>query len=628
MLLVLLALAGALAAWIWLRGAGDRKPDEAATGPSRNAPGEKARAPEAAAGEVELAGPIALSPATVVAAPDAAAGELAGRVLDWGTGAPVPDAEIAIAPHDDAGAGTSSFTTDKDGRFVVRPPAAGRYRVVSALAAGYLPWAPEPGASPLELVARPGVRVDGVVLYLIPAITYHGTVVDPDGAPVAGATIVLLGAAAGERAGAPIADTFTSGADGRFDFNAPDGALLEARKDGFAPGRGQVDGAVQTSRELRITLGARGGVAPPDLTIAGIVVDAAGAPVGGARVTAFPEGHGRPGILAREGDAITGDDGRFTLTGLDTGEHAVRAIARGHASIAVTAEAGATDVRIEMPEAARIVGRVVDPGGAAVPAATIAVTQRQGLVSRVVAVTSIFDAEGRFVIEDVVPGDYELIAQAHGFAPSAPTAATAEDEPDEVTVAVRTGATLIGTMVDGDSRAPLENGKVTVEGTLGEGSTAVPLVTTAITRADGSFELAGIAPGRRSATAGAYGHHMMIVGPFDVADGARLGPITIELTPTAPGETPRLELAGIGAALAAEGDVLRVDRVIEGGGAEAAGITAGDHVLAVDGTPVTTLGLDGAIQRIRGPVGTQVVLKIDRAGSQQDIAVTRTKIRA
>src|SRR5688500_13971719 len=43
-----------------------------------------------AAQPVELAGPITLSAATVVAAPEAAAGELAGRVLDWGTGAPVP----------------------------------------------------------------------------------------------------------------------------------------------------------------------------------------------------------------------------------------------------------------------------------------------------------------------------------------------------------------------------------------------------------------------------------------------------------------------------------------------------------------------------------------------------------
>jgi S1-C subfamily serine protease len=155
----------------------------------------------------------------------------------------------------------------------------------------------------------------------------------------------------------------------------------------------------------------------------------------------------------------------------------------------------------------------------------------------------------------------------------------------------------------------------------------VPLVTTAITRADGSFELAGIAPGRRSVTAGAYGHDMAIVGPLDIPDGGRVGPIAIELSPIAPGETPKLELAGIGAALSAQGNDLVVQNTIPGGGAEAAGILAGDLVLAVDGTPVTALGLDGAIQHIRGPVGTRVVLKIRRATATSDYTVTRTKIR-
>jgi hypothetical protein len=618
--LVVIAVLAVVAFLLWPRGDASRAPSQPL--PTRAAP-TKTPPPEAAAPEVELAGPLTLSPATVVAAPDAAAGELAGRVLNWGDGSPVAGAEVSIAPED--GARTSSFTTGRDGTFVVRPPAPGRYRVVSALAAGYLPWAPDPGASPLELVARPGVRVDGVVLYLVPAIEYHGTVVDPDGAPVAGATVVLLDAAAGERAQAPIADTFTSGPDGGFTFHAPDYALFEARKDGFAPGRAVLDAAVMTSREMTIRLGARGGAAPPEHTIAGIVVDADGNPVPGARVVASPD---RGAETMRTGEAQTGDDGRFTIDGVDAGMHGVRAIARGHATAAVLALAGAKDVRIELGVSASIAGRVVDPDGKAVPAATIAVLQPAGLVDRVVAVSSVFDAEGRFTIEDIAPGDYFVVAQAHGFAPSTKTAATAKRDPAEVTVAVRRGATLVGTMIDGESKQPLGNGKVTVEGALGEGSSAIPLVTTAITRDDGGFELAGIAPGRRSISAGAFGHHMAIVGPLDVTEGARLGPITIELSPTAPGETPRIELAGIGAALAADGDALRVNQVFPGSGAEAAGIVVGDAILAIDGTPVTSLGLEGAIGVIRGPVGTKVVLRIRRASGESDVSVTRTKIRA
>ncbi len=620
----LIALGVALLWWPWPRGAGPAA--STPTPGSRRAGPEPGRAravdPGAAAPAAAPAAPMAMSPAIAVPAADAPTGELAGRVLNWGNGAPVAGAEVTVAPI--GGGAASSFVTDANGSFVARTDALGRHRLVSALAAGFLPWAPDPDRSPLELEARAGVRIEGVVLYLVPALTYHGRVVDPDGAPVVGATVVMLDAASGERAAAPIEDTFTSGADGRFDFHSPDGALLEARAAGFAPGRARLDGAAQTSHELTIQLGARGGSAPAALAIGGTVVDPAGAPVAGARVVASAAAE-----LGVGGEAISDADGRFTIGGLDPGGHGLRAHAEGYASTSVAVEAGATDVVLALVTGARLIGRVVDPGGAAIAAPTVVVQRRTGLVARAVTVVSIFDAQGRFAIDGLVAGSYEVIAQAAGFAPSAPVTAVAARDPDELTVTVRTGATVTGTMIDGDTRAPLASGKVSVEGALGEGSSAVPLVTAAITAADGSFELTGIAPGRRSLTAGAYAHHLAIVGPLDVAEGARLGPITIELSPTAPGEEPRLELAGIGARLAAVGDVLRVEGVIPGGGAEAAGLAAGDLLLAVDGTAIAALGMDGSIQRIRGPVGSVVRLTVQRGEEPpRELPVTRTKIRA
>lgn len=624
--LVTFALGVAVAVWLWPVASPSPSPPPG-DGASRVAPPRPtapAPAPAPAAPPVDVSGPIALSPATVVAAPDAPAGELAGRVLSWGDGAPVAGAEVTLAPA--GGGAAASFVTAADGRFVARPAAAGRYRVVSALAAGFLPWAPDPDASPLEVVARAGVRIDGVVVYLVPALTYRGWVVDPDGAPVPGATVVLLDADRGERAAAPIADTYTAGTDGGFDFHAPDDALLEARAAGFAPGRARLGAGAQTTRELVITLGARGGAAAVAQAISGRVVGPDGAPVGGARVVAVG-----PGELAATGEAMTDADGAFVVAGLDPGPHVIGARADGLAAATVTAEAGATDVVVRLAAGARIVGRVVDPSGAVVPAPTVIAQQRAGLVTRAVAVVSVFDADGRFVLEGLAAGSYEVVAQAAGFAPSAPLAATAAADPPELTVTLRAGATLIGTLVDAVTRAPLGNGKLTVEGGVGGdgGSTAVPVVTSAITRADGSFELAGIAPGRRSMTAGAYGHHLAIVGPLELTDGARVGPVTVELTPLAPGEEPRIELAGVGAKLTAAGDVLRVEGVIPGGGAEAAGVVAGDLVLAIDGASVTALGMEGAIQHIRGPVGTVVTLTIQRgAAAPRDVAVTRQKIRA
>ena len=95
-------------------------------------------------------------------------------------------------------------------------------------------------------------------------------------------------------------------------------------------------------------------------------------------------------------------------------------------------------------------------------------------------------------------------------------------------------------------------------------------------------------------------------------DGGELGPLVIPLSKIKEGEKPTLELVGIGVKLAPDGDALRVDGVFPGSGAEAAGIVTGDRLVAVDGLPVTQLGLDGAVSKIRGAVGTTVSVTVQR----------------
>jgi C-terminal processing protease CtpA/Prc len=90
--------------------------------------------------------------------------------------------------------------------------------------------------------------------------------------------------------------------------------------------------------------------------------------------------------------------------------------------------------------------------------------------------------------------------------------------------------------------------------------------------------------------------------------------VSVELTPAAEGEEPRVELAGIGVVLQIAGDGLRVARVAPGGGAAEVGIAAGDEILFVDGRPVAEVGFKGAIDMIRGPEGSTVILGMRRAG--------------
>jgi carboxyl-terminal processing protease len=61
--------------------------------------------------------------------------------------------------------------------------------------------------------------------------------------------------------------------------------------------------------------------------------------------------------------------------------------------------------------------------------------------------------------------------------------------------------------------------------------------------------------------------------------------------------------------------------------AERAGIQAGDHVLAVDGVSVDGSTVDDQVAKIRGEIGTDVTLTIERDGGEPfDLTITRAEI--
>lgn len=582
--------------------------------------------------------PLALVAARAEVDPSARHGVVEGRVVNWGSGAPVAAADVTLALPDGA---TTSLPTDRDGRFRFAPDRPQRVTIASITAAGYLPFAPEWGHSPIELVARPGIRVRDVVVYLTPAIDYTGVVVAADGTPVAGAEVRLIDLPAAEQEIVSIEDRFTTDRKGEFVFHAPDDALLEARAAGHGPGRARLDGAAQTSHRLTIELATAGAAQElGSATLTGIVVDAGGDPVPGAIVRAEPVRRGPRGPhgdahLTAGGRAAAGDDGRFVIAGLDPGPHVALASdrERAPASAEVTLVARSrADVRLALAVGAVLHGVVRDAGGEPVAASSIVVSQMDGLRGRVVAVRTVIDREGTFAIDGLAPGEYRVQATAHGHAPSGPGSGIAELPPARGRPALLTlpaGGTLTGTVrsADGD---PIENARVSVEGGIGEGPSPIPFAASATTDKAGAFALRGLAPGRRSVVVGAFDHHGTILSGLEVADGAQIGPIEVTLTPVAEGEQPTLELAGIGIQVAPGTDALLVEGVLPGGGAEQAGLAAGDAILSVDGAAVTQLGFDTAIQAIRGPVGTVVRLTVRKAGetSTRELRVERRKIRA
>ena len=90
-----------------------------------------------------------------------------------------------------------------------------------------------------------------------------------------------------------------------------------------------------------------------------------------------------------------------------------------------------------------------------------------------------------------------------------------------------------------------------------------------------------------------------------------------------------MEMVGIGAQVGGKGDAIEIRAVMPGGGAAEAGLGAGDLVLAVDGVTLAEIGsLAEAVERLRGPEGTSVVLLVQRAagGSPAPVTVRRLRI--
>ncbi len=83
------------------------------------------------------------------------------------------------------------------------------------------------------------------------------------------------------------------------------------------------------------------------------------------------------------------------------------------------------------------------------------------------------------------------------------------------------------------------------------------------------------------------------------------------------------EVTGIGAQVEDKAGVLTIVTPLTGSPAERAGLLPGDEILAADGTSLTGIGFLEAVDRVRGPKGTSVRLRIRRGGSEFDVSVQR-----
>lgn len=571
--------------------------------------------------------PILASPAAAVTSSDMS---LSGRLVSRLDGSGVGKAEITFSGQGQA----YPVTSAPDGSFRFQPTEPGTYQLATVSADGFLPFAPTWGDSPLVFTARAGYHIDGVVLHLEPTKDIAVEVAGPSGAPLPEATVsVAVPTTTNEGAVSLGAPARTDG-HGRAHVVAPIGAVVSAECAGYSTGQAALSQEAWTRGKLSLQLApdAQDGRAP---SISGRVVDPRDAGLADIVITArrasspfFEE--------VRWWSAHSAQDGRFTLDGLVAGTYTLSAVSPGLVPARLeNVEAGSSGVVLRLSEEGGwISGQVVSEADSRpVPSFVVILSQAVGqLEERPVETRSYFDAQGSFTLGPLAAAGYRLRVAAHGHATSKALAvqvtvgATARAD-----VRLSAGGTLEGKVLDAASRRGIAGAHVVLEGSaLGEG---LPLAmeTSDVTAADGAFRLLGLPPGPRSLSASASGYDTRITSGIRVEDGRAADPVEIALTPIVPGAAPSLEITGIGAALAGQGDVLVVGQVIDGGGAAEAGIVPGDAILAIDATSVTTMDFNGAMQRIRGPAGTTVVLRVKSSRGEpgeRDVVVTRRLVRA
>jgi len=130
---------------------------------------------------------------------------------------------------------------------------------------------------------------------------------------------------------------------------------------------------------------------------------------------------------------------------------------------------------------------------------------------------------------------------------------------------------------------------------------------------------------------GSLDYQKLVYGAISGMLGATGDPYTIFMTPTESEEFSQSlqgNLEGIGAEMGIRKNQLTVISPLENSPAKNAGIKAGDKILKVDDEFTAGMTLDEAVNKIRGPQGTEVRLTVARDGWEEtkEFKITRAVI--
>jgi hypothetical protein len=302
--------------------------------------------------------------------------------------------------------------------------------------------------------------------------------------------------------------TATTAADGRFDFGARPAAswLVSAEAANKTPASLTIRSASPSVKpdQLELELG------DCRSHVEGTVIDSSGGGVAKARLT-----------VAGTGGVDASATGEYTLC-VPVGDFTVRVEADGYGAIEQRLHSvGGLRHDFELVPESVLVGRVVDEGSHAIAhARVIALPDQIDLPHHTAVGSATADAEGRFRIENLAPGTFQLAAASDGVGTPATkrVVATPGTPGKEITLVVTRRARVSGHVVMANQ--PVAGAQVRFD-------PQPVLAFAAFSQADGSFTLEGVP----------YGTLKLAVGPYEltsqktlVVDKPAIDDLTLEVT--------------------------------------------------------------------------------------------------
>jgi protocatechuate 3,4-dioxygenase beta subunit len=337
-----------------------------------------------------------------------------------------------------------------DGRFVVTTSREGDI-VVEATKKGY----PPAKTPPFRITA--GERKGGLVLTIPRGIAVTGHVIDVNGRPVSGVTVVGNAAEQGQGAGMRRMmvnfasrntddDTVQTASDGTFTLHLKEGMYdLAFRREGFAPKSVRAQQVNASIRPIEVKLDA-------GVEISGIVTRS-GNPIADVNV----------GVIGNDVQTFgtTTPDGRFTITDLTPGSYMLIVNKQEDFIQQMrTVSAPAKDVAIDLPPGGRVTGHVVDKNTHQ-PVTSFQAgvsTSRSGGGMAIMTppmLKSFTSDDGSFALDNVPVGNTQVIANAPGYTTGrVPSVVVEEGKTTEnIEVALDTGVKLSGRVTGSDGAA-------------------------------------------------------------------------------------------------------------------------------------------------------------------------------